>query len=347
MVELLVAVGLVIVVSAICSLLEAVLYSVPVSHIEGLATAGNRAGLILQKLRADVDKPIAAILSLNNIANTAGAAVAGAIAARVLGAEWLVYFSAAFTLAILLFSEVMPKTAGVNFNRPLSTLVARPLQLLVWLFMPLIFLTQSITRLLGGNRDQNHVSDKELMIMASLGMKTGGIDAEEHRVIEGMLELENKSVRAIMTPRGVIFSQPAARSVREVHEQSGLLDHSRMPIYDSSEEDIIGMVHRRDVLTALAEGHNDLKLEAIMRPLHFVPDSLPANQLLRLFLQEHQHMAAVLDEFGGLAGVVTLEDVLEEVLGQEIVDEFDPATDMRELARRRRREVIEKGEANV
>ncbi len=347
MVELLIAVGLVIVVSAICSLLEAVLYSVPISHIETLATAGNRAGLILQKLRADIDKPIAAILSLNTIANTAGAAVAGAIAARVLGAEWLVYFSAVFTLAILLFSEVVPKTAGVNFNRPLAALVARPLQLLVWLFTPLIFLTQSITRLLGGNRDQNQVSDKELMIMSQLGVKTGTIDAGEHRVIKGMLQLENKSVRKIMTPRVVVFSLPASLSVREVHDQNGLLDHSRMPIFDADSEDIIGMVHRRDVLTALAEGRDDVKLEALMRPLHFVSESMAANELLRFFLEKKHHLAIVLDEFGGLAGLVTLEDVLEEVLGQEIVDEFDSEINMRQLARKRRREALEKGDANA
>ena len=338
MVELFIAVGVVVGVSAACSLLEAVLYAVPVSHIETMAASGSRAGHALQKLRKDVDRPIAAILSLNTIANTAGAAVAGAIAARVLGAEWLILFSAVFTLIILLFSEVLPKTAGVTFSRPLSALVAQPLQALVTVFTPLIFLTRLMTKLVNGERNPDQISDDELIVMSRLGLKSGAIDHGEHEVIKGILQLENKNARQIMTPRGVIFSLPASVNVRDVHEQNGTLDHSRIPVYDDGPEDIVGMVHRRDVLTALADGCDDVKLETLMRPIQFIYDTMPANKVLRFLLERRELMVMAVDEFGGLAGLVTLEDVLEEVLGHEIVDEFDQAVDMRELARRRRRE---------
>lgn len=343
MVELLITVGIVVGVSAMCSLFEAVLYSVPASHVESLAAAGRKAGRVLQKLRQDIDRPIAAILSLNTIANTAGAAVAGVIAVRVFGQAWLVYFSAVFTLLILLFSEVIPKTAGVTYSRTLAGTIARPLQLLVWIFTPLIWLTQFATRLLTRDGKEQPISARELIVMAKLGHKTGGIEVGEMKVIQGILSLGEKSVREIMTPRTVIFSLSSGMTVKEVQEQVGVLNHGRVPVYGEDAEDIIGVVHRREMLSALAQGKGETKLEALMRPPEFVGDTMFADRLLQILLERRQHMVIVCDEFGGLAGLVTLEDVLEEILGREIVDEFDQVADMRELARRRRRQLV-KGE---
>ena len=323
-----------------CSLFEAVLYAVPLSHIESLAAAGSRTGRILQRLRRDVDRPIAAILSLNTIANTAGAAVAGAMAASIFGQAWLVYFSALLTLMILVFSEIIPKTAGVTYNRALASLIARPLQALVWLFSPLIWLTQKITRIMTRGREKQQVSAEELMVMARLGHKTGGIDADEARVIQGILSLENKTVQEIMTPRTVVFSLSAKLTVGEMHNQVGILNHSRVPLYDEDAEDIIGMIHRRDALEALTKGRSEVKLEELMRPIDFVANSLTLDQLLQLFLERRQHLFVVCNEFGELAGLVTLEDVLEEILGAEIVDEFDQVENMRELARQRRKQPL-------
>ena len=341
MTELVMTVGIVVGVSAMCSLFEAVLYAVPLSHVESLAAAGQSTGRILQKLRRNVDRPIAAILSLNTIANTAGAAVAGALAAQVMGQAWLVYFSAFFTLLILLFSEVIPKTAGVTFSRPLAGVIARPLQLLVWVFTPLIWLTRFATRLVSRGHEEQRVSAEELIVMARLGEKSGGIDEHEAKVIRGILSLEEKSVRQIMTPRTVVFSLSAQMTLKEMREEVGMLNHSRVPVYDENSEDIVGVVHRREVLTALAEGRGEVRLEKVMRPVEFVAESLSLERLLELFLERRKHLAVVLDEFGGLAGLVTLEDVLEEILDAEIVDEFDQVADMRELARRRRREIVE------
>ena len=341
MTELVLTVGIVVGVSALCSLFEAVLYAVPLSHVESMAAGGQATGRILQKLRRNVDRPIAAILSLNTIANTAGAAVAGALAAQVMGQAWLVYFSAFFTLLILLFSEVIPKTAGVTFSRPLAGMIARPLQLLVWVFTPLIWLMQFATRLISRGGQEQQVSSDELIVMARLGEKSGGIDEHEAKVIRGILSLEEKSVRQIMTPRTVVFSLSAQMTLKEMREEVGMLNHSRVPVYDENSEDIVGVVHRREVLTALAEGRGEVRLEKVMRPVEFVAESLSLERLLELFLERRKHLAVVLDEFGGLAGLVTLEDVLEEILDAEIVDEFDQVADMRELARRRRREIVE------
>lgn len=336
MMELALAVGAAVGISAMCSLFEAVLYSVPVAHVENLAESGSKAGQILRRLRSNVDEPIAAILSLNTIANTAGAAVAGAAAARVFGLEALGYFSAAFTLAILLFSEVIPKTAGVIYSRPLAAIISRPLLVMIFIFRPLIWLTGNVTRLMArGNEDD--VSDEEILVMARMGRKSGALEAGEADVIENILSLEGKTTRQIMTPRTVVHSLSAGMTVKELRETEQTFDHSRVPVYDKDGDDVIGMVHRRDVLTAMVQDAWDRRLDEMMRPVDFVADSLSVDRLLRRFQETGHHMMVVIDEYGGLAGLVTLEDVLEEILGTEIVDEFDPAVDMRELAHRRRR----------
>lgn len=344
MIELTIAVLVVLLVSATCSLFEAVLYSVPISHIESLVQAKKSTGKILQKLRENVDAPIAAILSLNTIANTAGATVAGAIAANVLGSEWLWTFSAGFTLAILFFSEVIPKTFGVVYARPISSWIARPLKLLVWLFTPLTWLLGLVTKLIADNRASEQISGTELVVMTHLGVRLGTIREDEGTVIENILSLEKKTVHEVMTPRTVLFSFPGSMTVAEARKDKGLFFHSRIPVYGKDFDDVIGIIHRQDVLFAVTEEQLEIKIEMLMKPVHFVLESTPLDKVLKMFLERHQHMFVVIDEFGGLSGVITLEDVLEEILGQEIVDESDRVTDMRELAERRREQLLKQYE---
>ncbi len=349
MTELVLAVALAVGFSAMCSLFEAVLYSVPVGHVEAMAESGQRTGRILRSLRERVDRPISAILSLNTIANTAGAAWAGAAYLVVFGEKlgdvalaqerlWL--FSAAFTLAILLFSEVIPKTAGVVYCRGLAGPVARPLLAMVWVFRPLIWLTGQVTRLIARGQGSPGVSEEELLVMARLGHKEGAIDADEAAVIENILGLKEKTVRDIMTPRTVVSSLAVSSTLRQVRDSTQSLNHTRVPVYDAGADDVVGTVHRQDLLAAMAEGEWDRTLEELMRPVDFVADSLTAGRLLRRLLESRQHLVMVIDEFGSLGGLVTLEDVLEEILGTEIVDEFDTAVDMRELAHQRRRQSL-------
>ena len=340
MLELSIVVGLVLVGSATCSLLEAVLYSIPPTQVHALERSGRPSGRILRQLRAQIDRPIAAILSLNTLANTGGAAVAGAIAATVLGTAWVGYFSAGLTLAILMLSEIIPKTAGVAYSRQLAGPVARPLQLLVAVFAPVIWLSRLVTRLVLRGREEDRISDEELLVLVGLGLRSGTFKPHEVLVIQNILSLETKTARDIMTPRTVVFSLSAELTVREAAAESKLLRHSRVPVYDRTLEDVVGVVHRVDVLRAAAQGQFDIKLGDLMHPAYFVVDSTRLDKLLRTFLERRQHIVAVIDEFGGLAGIVTLEDVLEEILGREIVDETDQVTDLREVARRRREETL-------
>ena len=345
MIELVVAVGLAVSISAMCSLFEAVLYSVPVGHIEALAESGRTSGRILKALRDRVDRPIAAILSLNTIANTAGAAIAGAAAVKVFGDDRLVWFSVFFTLAILVLSEVIPKTLGVVSARPLASPVARPLLALVWIFRPIIWFTSQLTALMTRGSAQPDVSGEEITVLAKLGLQAGTLDAGKAAVIENILSLDERDVRDIMTPRTVMSSLSASLTLGELKDSqklAGVFDHSRVPVFDKDADDVVGMVLRRDVLTAMAEDKFDRRLEEFMRPVDFIAETLSVNRLLHRLLETGQHLVLVIDEYGGLAGLVTLEDVLEEIIGIEIVDEFDPAVDMRELAHRRRQQSMEK-----
>ncbi|MFT5129332.1 MAG: CBS domain containing-hemolysin-like protein [Rhodothermales bacterium] len=341
MIELIIAVSLSAGISAMCSLFEAVLYSVPVGHIETLVADGRHSGTILRDLRKDIDRPIAAILSLNTVANTAGAAVAGAAAMKVFGGGApMIWFSAIFTLVILLFSEVIPKTAGVTYSRPLSTIVARPLALLVRLFTPMVFLCRLVTRLLRSGEQDHGISEEELIVMVRLGGRTGAIDEDEAAVMQNILGLADKTVGQVMTPRTVVCSLSASATLNELRESDDRFDHSRIPIYNESIDDIIGIVHRRDLLRAMMRQPGETTVETLAKPVAYVPQSKRLDELLREFLARREHLQVVIDQYGGFAGVITLEDLLEAVLGQQIVDEFDKAPDMRELAKQRRDEII-------
>ncbi|MFH1076334.1 MAG: hemolysin family protein [Pseudomonadota bacterium] len=328
-----------IVASALCSLCEAVLYSVPISQIEGMAQAGEPAGRILKKLRDEIDRPIAAILTLNTISNTAGAAIAGSAAAAIWGHVSVGYFSVLFTLAILIFSEVIPKTIGVAYSQRLAGFVALTLQWMVNLLMPMVWLCNLVTRLVARDKAKSAVSAEDIVIMARLGRIAGEIGRDEEKVIKNILSLKKKTARDVMTPRTVMFSFNEDLTVQEIQQHAGIWPHSRIPVYSENPDDIVGVVLRRDVFEALAEDKHDIRLNDLMHSAHFCPASLNLDKLLLDFLEQKQHLFIVIDEFGGVAGIVTLEDVLEEILGKEIVDESDQVVDMRELARRRKGEL--------
>ena len=344
MIELVLAVSLAILISAFCSVAEAVLYSVPWSFIERLRKDGKRSGGVLAQLRSNVDRPITAILTLNTIANTAGAAVAGAAATKVLGPENLVYFSIAFTLAILIFSEVLPKTVGVMYNQTLAPMLAKPLLALVWLLRPAIAVIGLVVRGMQKNQKRNETSAEDLLATISLTHRAGGIETREAISLQNILSLDKKTVREIMTPRTVIFSLPAEITVAQARQRDLTWPHSRIPVYDNGDtEDLIGLVYRRQMLEALANDQDDTPLFELMKPVRFVVDSMALDKLLVRFLESRVHLFVVLDEYGGLSGVVSLEDVLEEILGNEIVDETDQVVDMRELARQQRRNLARSG----
>ena len=342
MFELIISVSCAIIISAACSLFEAVLYSVPLRHIEALSNTGSQVGHIFKELRENIDRPIGAILSLNTIAHTVGAAFAGSAAYAVFGHESLVYFSIFFTVAILIFSEIVPKTAGVVYSRSLMPIIAYPLKSLVWIMTPAIWLSTAITGIIARKKMEEVVTADELRIMAHLSLKTGGIRPYQKEMIENILSLHDKMVKDVMTPRTVIFSLSEHLTLEEVKRLETKWEHSRIPVYDKDKEDIVGIVLVKDIFIELAKGNKDMTLTQLIRPVHFVVEVARLNQVLMEFLELRQHMFIVLDEYGGLAGLITLEDILEEILGREIVDESDQVEDKRELARQRRKQLIEK-----
>ena len=347
MIELIFAVCFAVLISAGCSLFEAVLYSVPMRHVETMDRQKRRSGKIFKELRRNIDKPITAILSLNTIANTAGAAVAGAAATVVLGREWLVYFSIFFTLVILIFSEVLPKTAGVVYAKPLMPWVALPLNFLVKLMSPAVWLCTHVTKLISREKTQDSVSPEELKTLAQLSFRMGEIKGYQELVIGNILSLETRAVKDVMTPRTVIFSLDEHLTLNEASKEMDSWEHSRFPVYDKDSEDIVGIVLTKELFIALAEGKNDEPLSNIMRPAHFVVDSAKLNDVLMEFIRKRDHLFVVINEYGGLAGIITLEDILEEILGHEIMDESDQVADKRNLARKRRSRLISRSADDV
>lgn len=327
-------------ISALCSTTEAMLYSVTWAQIEKLKEKHPRAGELLYNMRVNVEKPISAVLTLNTVANTAGATIAGALAASVLGSEYLVLFSIAFTIIILLIGEIIPKTIGVVYSGSVARILVYPLQFMIVVLTPITFATGFITRLITPANSGPSATEDDIRIMASLSRKSGSIQDYEEKAISNILALDRKRVEDVMTPRTVVFSLPMSITLDEAYKRDDFWHFSRVPVFDSNNEDIVGVLQRRDVTMRMREGKGDLLLSEVMRPIHYVLESQTLDVILHSFLDLHQHLFAVLDEYGGLAGVISLEDILEEMLGREIIDESDMATDMREAARQRREKVI-------
>ena len=336
--QLILATGSAIIISAFCSIIEAVLYSVPQSQVEVMASSGKKSGLILKKLKKNIQQPITAILTLNTIANTMGAAVAGASAAVVFGEENLVWFSVFFTLIILLFSEILPKTAGVAYARILATWIAIPLNGLVKIMSPLIWLCQAVTHLIPRQEKEALVSIEEIQAVAVLGRKSGEIEPQQEKVIANILKLQDKTVRQVMTPRTVVFSLSEHLTISEALKQKEQWSrHSRVPVFDKNQDDVVGVVLSRNVLLSLSEGNKKQKLSELMQPVHFVPEAAPLNKILIEFFEQRIHLFVVVDEYGGVTGVISLEDIIEEIVGREIIDESDKAGNLREYARHKKK----------
>lgn len=336
--KLILAAGCAILVSALCSFFEAILYSLSLSHLELIAKRHPGPSRILKKMKNNIDQPITAILTLNTIAHTIGASVAGAAAAGVFGDKNLYLFSVFFTLAILLFSEILPKTTGIVYSKQLAPYIAIPLKWMVFILRPFIILCHAVTRLVPHRGNPNQVSAEELQAIAILSRKSGEIEREQEKVITNILQLGEKTVRQIMTPRTVVFTLDKNMTVKEAAELSGKWRiHSRVPVYDENLDDVVGIVLSKDVYMAAIDDRESLKLFQIMRPVHFVPETAPLDHVFIEFFERHQHLFIVVDEYGSVTGIISMEDIIEEIVGREIVDESDKAKDMRELARLRKK----------
>jgi len=332
-----ISVAAVLIVSALCSLTEAALYSVAPAYVRQLAESGTIQGRLLVRFKENIGLPITAILIANTVANTAGASIAGAQARFLFGQSALVWFSVLFTLAVLVLAEIIPKVIGVSRNRAVSRAMAVPLDTLVRALWPLVRLTERFSGAIGGSREPV-APESEIQRIAELSAEEGSILQSEATLVKNVLKLDEIRARDIMTPRTVVFKRPNNLTVKDMSKEAWALPHARIPVHDAIEsDDWTGLVLRRDILASLARDQFDMTLKALSKPLEFVPETLPGHDLLSLFIQRRKHLFGVIDEFGHIIGIVALEDVLESLIGEEIVDETDKVVDMREVARKRGR----------
>lgn len=320
-------------VSFLCSILEAALLSIPPAHVAVLNERATRTGRMLQKLKRDIDRPLAAILSLNTVAHTFGAAGVGAQAQAIFGKAWVSVISAVVTLMILVFSEIIPKTLGANYAKTLAGFTAHVCVGLIYVTWPLVILSQYITRWLGSDKDAPTVSREEFRVLAQAGNREGIFEEEESNIFLNLIRFSAIRVEDIMTPRVVVVKFQQDLTLEELQDQAGELTFSRLPVYGESDEDIRGYVLKSEIMLKLAQGQGQTRLHELRRDVLFVPEFISLQALFSQLLAKQEHFAVVVDEYGGLAGVVTMEDVLETLLGIEIVDESDTIEDLRKVAR--------------
>jgi CBS domain containing-hemolysin-like protein len=326
---------LALVFSFLCSVAEAVLLSITPSYIAGLKEGRPKLATLLKRLKQDnVDQSLAAILTLNTIAHTVGAIGAGAKATAVFGSAWFGLFSAVMTLMILFLSEIIPKTLGAVYWRQLAGFTAIFVRGLILALYPLIWLSEGLTRLIARRKNLHVFNREEFVAMAGIGEQAGEINPNESRIIRNLFRLGKLTAKDVMTPRTVIVALKADATVAEAMTSAPESVFSRLPLYRTGLDDIDGFVLRDDLLLALARDQHDLKLEKLRRDIQTVSGDMPLSGLLEFFLDQRQHIALVVGEYGGTRGLVTLEDAVETLLGSEIIDELDPVEDMQAYARR-------------
>ena len=333
LIYLVIAIG----VSFLCSILEAVLLSVTPAFIESQLEPKPRRGRVLKEVKENLDKSISSILILNTFAHTMGAAGVGAQATKVFGARWETLIAVLLTLAILYLSEIIPKTLGATFWKQLALPAAQVIRWLVKLLYPLVWVSARLTDMFGTGAHVSSINREELAALAKLGARHGSLGEQEGALLENILILREISAAQILTPRTVVSALAANLTVGEAMALMKEVPFTRLPVYSNDLDSVIGLVLRPRILEAMLEEGGDNPLTDYMVPIHRVAAELRVPILLDLFIRRREHMFLVEDEYGQTAGIVTLEDAVETMLGREIMDESDTIADMQELARTRYR----------
>ncbi len=320
--------------SFLCSIAEAVILSVSSAYISVLEKEEKPSGKLLRSLTDDINSPLSAILTLNTIAHTMGAAGAGAQAAAVFGDAYLGVISAILTLLILVFSEIIPKTLGATYWRSLAPVTAYFLKYLTLILKPFVVMSAILTKGFKEDSPLRGLSRTELHAMAELSGQEGQLAKHEAAFLQSLLSLHELTVKEVITHRTAVFSVSDAMTVETFFHKHAHIEFSRIPVYESNDsEKITGYVMRSDLLVAQARGNTDKSLKEYAKDLITVLGSMPLSSTFEHFLNKHVHMLLVVDEYGGLEGVITLEDLLERLLGVDIVDEKDTTVSMRRLAK--------------
>ena len=321
-----------ILMSALCSTLEATLLSTPLSYITGLEDQGVKGAKRLKKLKQHSDRPISAILCLNTIANTVGASIVGSLVYEVYGDAIVGIFSTVFTLAILIFSEIIPKTIGTSYWRTLALPASAIINGMIFITFPLVWVLEKLTGLISSRSTQISVSREDISAMVSVATEEEVIEKEEKKMIQNLLKLDELTAHEIMTPSAVVEMAEGNMTIREFYDSD--LSHSRIPVYDDeNDEYVTGYVLRQEILEKMAEDKFSTRLNDIIRPILTFSEEDSVADIWEKFLEKKEHISVILDEYGSVRGIVTLEDVIETMLGHEIVDEKDEVVDMQEYAK--------------
>lgn len=321
---------------------EAVLLSNTPSFIGRMQNEKPQTGHYLKKMKEDIDKPLSAILTLNTFAHTIGAMGVGVQAGKLFGSDQinLLFISTSYesliagamTLAILVISEIIPKTIGAVFWQQLTPFTVSSLRVLLVVLAPFVWMSKGITRLVKTEKGQSVFSRADFAAMADVGLQSGALDREEKSIIQNLLRLENLKVRDIMTPRSVIVTVDENHPMDEIYKEVKPLVFSRIPVYSGNPDNITGVILKDNLLENLAQDKHTVKASEIKRNILFVNDNYTVAKLMDTLILNREHMAMVEDDFGSIVGLVTMEDLFETLLGLEIVDESDKVEDLQKLA---------------
>ncbi len=315
--------------------MEAVLLSVPVSFLSSKVQRGDAAARSMLGLKNDIDKPLSAILSLNTVAHTVGAAGVGAQATIVFGEASFGIVSAVLTILILVLTEIIPKTLGANYSRELVGSAAKVIRGMIALTYPLVWVSSFITNLLAREKAELTTSREEISALASIGTQEGIFADKENKIIQNLIKLKGLKIKEVMTPRIVVVTANEDMTLQEFLRNKEFLHFSRIPIFQENKDNITGYVFRELVFEKLAEDHFDLRLKDIKRNIVTFPESKTLFEAWEELLQKKEHISLIVDEYGGMDGITTIEDIIETLLGFEIVDEKDQEDDMQKYAMKR------------
>lgn len=324
-----------IIVSYLCSVLEAVLMSTPISYITMKEEEGYKPATKFKKFKQDSSRPIAAILSLNTIANTVGASGVGAVVTELFGSQWFGLGSAIMTILILIFAEIIPKTIGTTRWKSLMGFTTSAISVLVVIMYPIVIVVEAINKLISPKENEAVVSREEVSAMANVAEEEGDLEEDENAIIQNLINMDEVTAYDAMTPRVVAAIAPESMTLSEFYHDKRYLHHSRIPVYAGSVEYITGYILRVDALQLLADDKFDLTLASIKREIATFNEDTPLDEVWDEMLSKDEQIAAIINEYGSFQGILTLEDVIETLLGSEIVDEKDSVRDMQELARQR------------
>ena len=340
MLQLILVVITVIAGSALCSGIEVALFSVSPLRVKQLAQSKNPSAVALLAIRDNMNRPIATIVILNNIFNIIGSIVTGSVATSILGDRWLGVFSGVLTFLIIIFAEIVPKTIGERYAEKISLLVALPVAGLTLIFTPLVWTLENITAPITKGKRQPTTNKAEIQLLADIGHQEGILERDEADMIQRVFQLSDLTASDLMTPRIMLTYLRGDFTLEEAKTDIIASQHTRIIIINESIDQVMGVALKQNLLTAMVEGRDTQTIASLTRKVGFVPETIRADKLLKNFLESHAHLVVVVDEYGNVSGIVTLEDVLEVITG-EIVDETDKNIDLQAIARKKRERMLQ------